>query len=364
MLDTLAMASLLKGEYKEAFTKIDLYGSMENINNDIYEDRIMNLYDMFVEAQTEGKPVEKIIGNDIEEFCKEYYKCEEKNHIVKSVLGKLAYIMTIIFIYSLIDYVILSEESTPYMERTVDFLPVFVGLGIGFILALFGKLINKYITFKKKNLKPLLYYFVVLFIFVVGIIAGLAIFKDVNIGVPLHLVLLISGAFSILYYVVSAIVTYKKHGTLKTKNKKEQQERKEFEKDLSFQSGIKDVASGMAFRYKHHVKKNKKKGKEFTQEDFEKIMQKEIDSEKGYNIFLGVLFAIFTLIPSIHEIITNGILNGAILFVVLAVIETFIYIWFYKFNKEQNETYAYILKECKEKEINILEFVEQKENEQ
>jgi DNA-binding ferritin-like protein (Dps family) len=364
MLDTLAMASLLKGEYKEAFSKIDLYGSMDNIDNDIYEDRIMNLYDMFVEAQNEGKPVEKIIGNDIEEFCKEYYKCEEKNHTFKRILGKLAYIMTIIFIYSLIDYVILSEESTPYMECTVDFLPVFVGFGIGFILALFGKLINKYITFKQKNIKPLLYYFIVLVIFVVGIIAGLAIFKDINIGVPLHLVLLISGAFSILYYVVSAVLTYKKHGTLKTKNKKEQQERKEFEKDLSFQSGIKDVASGMAFRYKRHAKKNKKKGKEFTQEDFEKIMQKEIDSEKGYNIFMGVIFAIFTLMPSIHEMITNGIFNGIMLFIVLAVIETFIFIWFYKFNKEQNETYVYILKECKDKGISILEFVEQKENEQ
>ena len=70
MIDTLAMANLLNGEYKEAFTKIDMYGSMGNVDMDIYEDRIMNLYDMFVEAQEEGKPVEKIIGKDIEGFCK------------------------------------------------------------------------------------------------------------------------------------------------------------------------------------------------------------------------------------------------------------------------------------------------------
>lgn len=38
MIDTLAMANLLKGEYKEAFTKIDMFGSMGNVNMDIYED--------------------------------------------------------------------------------------------------------------------------------------------------------------------------------------------------------------------------------------------------------------------------------------------------------------------------------------
>ena len=360
MLDTLGMASLLKGEYKEAFSKIDLYGSMENINTDIYEDRIMNLYDMFVEAQNEGRPVEKIIGNDIEAFCKEYYKNEEKNHIFKDLAGKIAYIMTIIFIYSLIDYVILSEETLPFMERTVNCLPILVGLGVGLILILFGKLINKHVTFKQKKLKPLLYYSIVLIIFIVGIIIGLAFFKDIEL--PLYFVLLISGCYSIVYYIVCAIITYKKHGTLKTKNKKEEMERKQFEKELSFQSGISAVASGMAIRYKHYVKRARRKGKEFTHEDFVEKVRKEIDSEKTYNIFLGVIFAIFTLIPSIREMITNGIFNGAMLFVVLAVIETFIFIWFYRFNKEQNETYIYILKECEEKEITILEFVEMLEN--
>lgn len=360
MLNTLAMANLLKGEYKEAFTKIDLYGGMGNIDNDVYEDRITNLYDMFIQAQSEGKPVEKIIGNDIEAFCKEYYKIEDEKHKLRDYIGRIGYVMTVIFIYSIIDYVILQEGNVPFMERTIDMFPVVLGLVVGLVLIAFGILVNKFITFKKKKLHPTLYYIVILVLFITGIIGGVATFSDkVDINLPLYIVLIVSGTISIVITLGSMIAKYKKNGTLKAMDKEEKRIKKEFEKEISFEGGLKDVASGMAFRYKRLKKKKAKKGIEFTQADYAKVVQKEIDSEKLYNAGMAVLFLMFIIVPVVREMITVGILNALILGAILAIIEILIYRAFVKFNKEQNESYRVILAECEEKGIDVVEYYEQ-----
>lgn len=360
MLDTFAMANLLKGEYKEAFTKIDLYGGMGNIDNAVYEDRIINLYDMFVEAQNAGKPVEKIIGKDIEAFCKEYYKVEEKGHKLRDLLSRIGYVMTVIFIYSIIDYVLLTDEKGPFMERTVDLFPVVLGLVVGLILVVVGFLVNKFVTFKKKKLHPMLYYIVTLIIFIAGIIGGISAFSDkIDILVPLYIVLIVSGVISFIFNLVTIIERYKKNGTLKSLDKEEKKIKKEFEEDVEFRGGLKDVASGMAFRYKRRKKKAEKKGLEFTQADYAKIVQKEIDSEKSYNIFMIVIFGIFIIVPVVHEIITVGILSSLILGVILFAIEFLICRSFIKFNRQQNESYRVILDECEEKGIDIVEYYQQ-----
>lgn len=359
MLNTLAMANLLKGEYKEVFTKIDLYGSMGNVDVTIYEDRIMNLYDIFVEAQEEGKPVEKIVGKDIEEFCKEYFKSEEQNHGIKNFLGKLANIMTVIFIYSIVDYMILAEDNIPFMERTVNLIPVVVGLCAGFLLVIFGNFINKKVTFKKEKLHPTLYYFAVLLIFIVGIVAGVTLLDDVLVGLPLYIVLIVSGSISIVFNGVALFINYKKKGTFHKVDKEDKRIKKEFEDEISFRGGLVDVASGMAFRYKRRKKKYARKGKEFTQEDYAKTVRKEIASEKKFNIMLGIFVSVMIIIPVVHEIVTVGLFDAAILFVVLVIIEVLIFRWSVKFLKEQYRSYALILDACEEKGIDIVEYYEQ-----
>lgn len=359
MLNTLAMTNLLKGEYKEAFIKIDLYGGMGNIDTDVYEDRIVNLYDMFIQAQEEGKPVEKIIGKDIEAFCKEYYRVEEKGHIVWDIVRRIGYVMTVIFIYSVVDFVFLTDDKGPFMERNIDLFPVVLGLLVGFVLIAFGVMVNKFVTFKKKKLHPTLYYIVVLILFVAGIIAGVGVFSDkIDISVPLYVVLIISGTIALIFNVVNVIVNHKKDDIQKKLDKEEKKIKKEFEEDVEFRGGLKDVASGMAFRYKRRKKKAEKKGIEFTQADYAEIVQKEIDSEKNYNIFMIALFSIFVIVPVVHEIITENLINAVILAVVLSIIETLICRSFIKFNKVQNESYRVILAECEEQGIDVVQYYE------
>lgn len=60
----------LSGEYKEVFDKTEMYVLSQNADNDTTEERLGELLDVFLSAEESGKPVEKIVGNDLEGFCR------------------------------------------------------------------------------------------------------------------------------------------------------------------------------------------------------------------------------------------------------------------------------------------------------
>ena len=78
MLDTISMAEKLRGDYRKAFEKADMYCVISSENEEAADDKMMNLYDCLLEAQNNEKPIEKIIGKDIEKFCKEYFKTDKE----------------------------------------------------------------------------------------------------------------------------------------------------------------------------------------------------------------------------------------------------------------------------------------------
>lgn len=64
----------LKGEYNKVFDRVEGYTIIRDIDEDTKEEMLMNLVDMLYSAQLDEKPVEKIVGKDIDQFCKEYFQ--------------------------------------------------------------------------------------------------------------------------------------------------------------------------------------------------------------------------------------------------------------------------------------------------
>lgn len=360
MIDTLAMANLLKGEYKEAFMKIDMYGSMGNVNMDIYEDRIMNLYDMFVEAQEEGKPVEKIIGKDIEGFCKAYYNCSEEKKWYVDLAKRFCNIMTIIFVYCVLETFWVREDKIDFFEDKINIMPIVVGLIVGFILVGLGKLINKQVTFKKEKVNPAPYSILLLVVFVVGVICAPIFKDDINISVPLGITTIVSGVITGIYLLMKIIIRIVNRDKIKLA-KEEKAQRKDALDEIEFRAGIKAVADGMASRYNKKVKKNQKKGKEYTHDEFIQSIRKEIKDEKQYNIVVGVILLIFVGINVVKSFFEAEPIPMIVFTVILILVEIFIYKWFVKFNREQTMSYEIILDDCEKRDITITEYVEQME---
>ncbi len=357
-MDTLAMAEQLKGEYRDAFEKIDVYGMMCNGEKDDYEDRLLNIYDMLLEAQHEDKPVEKIIGKDIEQFCKAYFRVEDKSDKWKSLLRGVASIMLVMFIYSIVDYLILVEERVPFRETMVDVFPIIIGSCAGGLAILYGWIVNKFVLFKQKKARPVLHSVIVLILFLGGIICGVTLCDSVYLQIPLSLVLLISGGYVLIYEMVAFMFRYRKNGTFIIKNKVDDTAKKEFENDISFKATLKEIAKGMAWRFKRIQKKCEKKGQEYTQEDFAKKIRKEIQMGKRYDVCLGVLVVVVVNIPVIHSALTETIMDAIILFAILVIIEFLICRFYFKFNKKQNAAFKFIIDECEMRGITIVEFVE------
>lgn len=62
--DYVLLQDRLKGEYKDAFQKVQMYSTSNLIGEDIESELMMELLDHMLMAQEEGKPVSTIVDSD------------------------------------------------------------------------------------------------------------------------------------------------------------------------------------------------------------------------------------------------------------------------------------------------------------
>lgn len=66
----------LNDEYREVFKKISIYVTSNNMDEMRTEEILSEVMDTFLAAQEEGKPVEKVVGKNLQKFCESL--CSEK----------------------------------------------------------------------------------------------------------------------------------------------------------------------------------------------------------------------------------------------------------------------------------------------
>ncbi len=71
--------SILRDEYKEAYTSIVMYLSSSGMEGNFMDEVSEDVKDLLISAQDDGIDVKSIIGNNIEEFCKEIIKSKDIN---------------------------------------------------------------------------------------------------------------------------------------------------------------------------------------------------------------------------------------------------------------------------------------------
>lgn len=95
----------LSGSYLSVFEKIEMYVLTQGFDEAAYEERLSELLDIFLTAEADGQPVEKIVGNDIPQFCRTF--CSDfgtKNRIL-SVVDFLCFDAVLLLIFSAADII-------------------------------------------------------------------------------------------------------------------------------------------------------------------------------------------------------------------------------------------------------------------
>ena len=119
----------LKGEYRKAFAKIQKYANTSIIGKKYKKEVLSSILDTFLNAQSEGKDISKIVGNDLEKFC---CQCFSENPLREHILPVFEYMLPfaltwlVILAWNLFDIVVSRHTA----GDKIDFFHIAVSLDI------------------------------------------------------------------------------------------------------------------------------------------------------------------------------------------------------------------------------------------
>lgn len=341
----------MEGAYKDAFERVEIYAMATNMSEAVIDEMLMNLLDSLLNAQKKGKPVEKIVGNDIEQFCKDYFQeYGMKERLLESAKSNYRFAWCV-FIFEMLDIFVQLSDKIPLMEMKSDISGYLLGFIIADIILLVESLVVRPLIFKMKKVNTTGYSFGVLAVMLVMLIGGVFATKEIQLKIPLIPVILIAGIYILIYVIVRSVFRYKKTGSVR----KEKDPYKEAEKEAENRRLKKKFIEGSEKRLNRINKRLRRKGKEeLTPEAFMEKLYKEDEDSGKWNMVadmgVGILYIILVVFIAKDSTLVDTFMLAMILLVVyMLYLKIFKSFFSMKFMEE-------LLLECKQKGITIFEY--------
>lgn len=284
-----AMLADLEPRWREVFVRAQTYANLNGIDRDFANERLGELFDMLVTAQSEGKPVRRITGGNPERFCRELfsdYNLKERFKALPKFLFRIAYI---IFIFSIFDLVCDCKKLSDIWTHTTPMIYYISGICMTFVFELINIFIITPRMLKSKRIAR--WERTSLFVLVALVIGSVALEMKLGIAESFKartwMVTAVSGAFALVYLLVRSVWRYKNYGTVFN-------EKARLEKEIYYHS-INDAnaEAGILKGWKSRYERLSRKGK-VTEESFIALIKKGIERDgklnKLYYIFFGVVF--------------------------------------------------------------------------
>ena len=244
----------LQGEYKNAFEQVEMYVNSESIDELTREDRLGSLLDMLLSAQEAGRPVEKVVGRNIEEFCKMFCSDMGIKNKIWHAMDILKTIAIIELICAVLDLFAVDWSKTDFwsMISTANASGYVFGFAACALIGYFTNFIVRFFMFKTQKLNMNLLKCIVDFMTGVSFAAAFVLLSSDKLNFftcPLWAVMLVCAIYLVLYFILN-------HKRLREKK----QPKIKFFDMVSEQSRV-DYDSIMEKRYNTLNKRNLKKGK-------------------------------------------------------------------------------------------------------
>ncbi len=271
----------LNDSYREVFGKIEVYLNNTYVDDATREEQLSELLDCLLSAQEAGKPVESVVGNDVQDFCESFCSGYDwKNRLLHflEMLQTLAWILLVLNALHLLSLLAdmsiahaLAEEGSVHMSALI--IGAFSGVLSGFV--------TKKLMFRMKKLSlHVLNIVTVVGAAVVIVLLSEALPVDL-LPIPVWAYLL----FSLLYIIIYRIASRKRRA-------EREQYRVSFSEMVSAEME-RTIDEDMRKEFAKCNEKKAKKGKPLqTWEEYLVQMEKQcskMEKMKGYFMSLPLL---------------------------------------------------------------------------
>lgn len=314
----------LTDEYRTTFDKVEDYCKMQLIDSAECNDSMSYLMDIFLQAQEDGLPVQKITGGNIEEFCKCYLSDISTKGRVRAFFENGRAIAWILLLISVIFYILppLTQGKSAWdvlsSARSDVFCGMALGLVFGSLLDVIAHAIVRQMIFKMKKYRRVYSMLVSLLVYAVGIVS-LNLIPDFEIdlpGVP-DIPLGITPLFCVVWLVIAQLVI----GFLNVGDGKPffAKGEKLGEQQLSFRATVLHdmVEEGRKMFEKGNQKREKKGKPVLTQEEFLEKYRKDTKKQDLVLWLTGGICALIYLGFIIQVAMTSTPMDTVIFTVIL-----------------------------------------------
>ncbi|MCH5268442.1 MAG: hypothetical protein J1E62_08875 [Lachnospiraceae bacterium] len=302
----------LEGDYKDAFKRADMYSLLVRIDEETREDMMMNLLDLLLSAQEEGKPAEKIVGKNLKTFCKNYFGHDLRKRQFRDFLDGMYRMAWFSLIIELIDMFTSDgpSGSNPLLQTT-DITGYVVAICAILLFDALFVYICKPLLFQKKRLPFVAFCLISLagsLLFVLGL---LHLAGDNTITAPYWTALLVIVSYIVLYYILRAVSRYRDHGNI---GKRRDPGEESFLKAIET-SAANELPAELEKRFQKINRKREKKGKPLMSgEEYLQKMRSDVNRDKKMNPIVDAMLVVFVLFCVIRPFFTTtgGLLEPVI----------------------------------------------------
>ncbi len=315
----------LNAEYKSVFEQVEMYVSLQTIDETTSEERLGDLLDIFLSAQDAGKPVQKIVGSNLEQFCKAF--CSDfgvKNRVflildwLKSTAWLLAVISIIDILWLFLDAADTGNFDIRHSISSLNLSMYFTAAILSGALFITTNLVFQHLMFKTKRVSMNVLKTVTWMEAGISFVGILLIvnFSNINLfDVPTWIAALVSCLYLILYYLLFG---------------KRIKRRKIKLSDLVQDDVQKEFDSMMNKRFEKAKMKSLKKGKgELTFEEFLTSEEKSCDRAEKLRLFYTLLPIGVTAIAYIVTYIIEGFetYTDSVMFIIIMLAVEYSIMW-------------------------------------
>lgn len=321
MLDVTSMEKQLKGRYKDVFQKVCLYGKTKKVEENFYKERLNNIFNKLLIAQNTLRPVEEVVGRNLEGFCRDFFRTKGFDTIVQDLLRLINVISLSMFVLILGNYATV-KDPLPIDEAKISMLVVVSVIIICCLIAITSRLVNGKFKLGGKSL-VVLGLFVILLVFAMDILIGfITMLAEANTFLPVLPVLIGTGAYVLVYNAVNWLIRYKRYGSIKNPYKLSVKDAMA-NANVPKKEDIAEAAKDLQDRYKSFKEKTASGDETSVKENFYKRVDRELGREQLVKAAILVACLICVVVFSVLAYNTYGITAAGVVFTVLVFLELF-----------------------------------------